>query len=100
MSDRIAIMYLGSIVEIGPTEKIIENPTHPYTNLLISSVPIPDPLYQRKSTDLTDISEARKITEGCKFYLRCPKVKNKCKNNIPSLIEISTDHFVSCFLLE
>jgi len=100
MSNRIAIMYLGSIVEIGPTENLLENPAHPYTNLLISSVPIPDPLFQRTPIDLPDISEAPRITKGCNFYPRCLKAKKNCRNNKPTLMEIGKEHFASCLLLE
>ena len=100
MSNRIAIMLLGSIVEIGPTERIIENSAHPYTDLLISSVPIPDPLYKRKSKEPIENYGIRINIKRCKFYSRCPKANKNCRNDEPTLTEIEEDHFVSCLLFQ
>ncbi len=97
--DRIAIMYLGKIVEIGPTEEIINNPKHPYTKALITAVPVPDPT--AKIPDLP-IKGYVPITpedtiDCCGFALRCPKGKQKCRSNKPEMIRVGERHFVSCF---
>ena len=98
MCDRIGVMYLGKIVEMGPTEKIITNPIHPYTKALITAVPVPDP-----NIAIGDIpiegkipSNAMDLPTGCRFHPRCPEAKEGCKDKEPELIEIEPEHFVSC----
>jgi peptide/nickel transport system ATP-binding protein len=102
MCDRIGVMYLGKIVEMGPTEKIITNFQHPYTKALITAVPVPDP---KISTDEIPIvgkipSNATDLPPGCRFNPRCPGAKEGCRQKEPELFEIEKDHFVSCHLLK
>lgn len=95
MSDRIAIMYYGKIYEVGPTESVIRNPFHPYTQLLLKCVPIPDPSYKRKRVTV-EIKHSSVPEEGCKFYPRCP-FKDRCKKEQPHLVEIGPSHLVACW---
>lgn len=97
LADRVAIMYLGEIVEIGQTEDIFKNPMHPYTKALLSSVPQPD----KKVTKIIlkgDLPSPANLPSGCKFHTRCPFVMEKCKNHVPD--EIGVEHKVKCFLYE
>lgn len=96
MCDNIAIMYLGKIMESGPTEEIIGNMMHPYTKALVSSVPIPDPKYERKPMKIGEALSMACIPEGCRFHPRCPYVKETCKRKEPELREVSKGHFVAC----
>ena len=98
MCDNIIIMYLGKIVESGPTEEIIANMVHPYTKALISSVPIPDPEYKRKSMKIGELLNMTAIPEGCRFHPRCPYAKDICKNKEPAMRELSKGHLVACCL--
>jgi len=96
MSDRIAIMYYGKICEVGPTEEVIENPIHPYTQLLLKCVPIPDPTYERQRVVLN--KQKLFIAEkGCKFRSRCSSRKNRCKKEEPTLVEARKNHWVACW---
>ncbi|WP_300369768.1 ABC transporter ATP-binding protein [Brachyspira sp.] len=102
-ADRIAVMYLGSIVEIGDANEIIDNPKHPYTKALIAAVP--DASSGRvkiiKELPITgEIPSASDIPSGCRFHTRCIYVKDECKNYIPKLNNISNSHYVSCILAE
>lgn len=98
-SDRIGIMYLGKIVELGPTEKVIKNPQHPYTKALISVVPTPDP---KDRTDKIILKGERpdpsNIPPGCRFHPRCPFVMPICRTTAPSPVFVSEGHWVSCHL--
>jgi peptide/nickel transport system ATP-binding protein len=97
--DRIAIMYLGKIVEIGPTEEIINNPRHPYTKALITAVPVPDPTAEISELPIKGyVPMTPEDTLGCcNFALRCPVCKEGCKSNEPEMISVGEGHFVSCF---
>lgn len=97
LADRVAIMYLGEIVEIGDTEEIFKNPMHPYTKALLSSVPQMD----KKTPKIIlkgDLPSPANLPSGCKFHTRCPFVMEKCKNHVPEPIGI--EHKVKCFLYE
>ncbi len=98
-SDRIGIMYLGKIVELGPTEEVIKGPRHPYTKALISVVPKPDP---RMKTDKIILKGERPdpahIPPGCRFHPRCPYAMDKCKEEEPEPMFVSQEHWVSCWL--
>ena len=99
-ADRIAVMYLGTIVEIGDADEIIDNPKHPYTNALIAAVP--DASSGRvniiKELPITgEIPNASDIPSGCRFHTRCIYAKDECRNSIPKLENISYNHLVSCF---
>jgi peptide/nickel transport system ATP-binding protein len=97
--DRIAIMYLGNIVEIGPTEEIINNPQHPYTKALITAVPVPDPTAEIPELPIKGyVPLGPEDTIGCcSFAVRCPDGKQRCKSKEPQMVEVSKGHFASCF---
>lgn len=98
MSDRIGIMYLGTLVETGETEDIIKNPHHPYTRALLSSVPVPDPYYKRQRKKIKgDLPSPIDVPKGCRFYPRCPFAKKGiCDAKKPPVVEIEPGHFVMC----
>jgi peptide/nickel transport system ATP-binding protein len=98
-SDRIGIMYLGKIVELGPTEEVIKKPMHPYTKALISVVPKPDPRMKTEKIILKgERPDPAHIPPGCRFHPRCPYVMEKCKVEEPEAIYVSQEHWVSCWL--
>ncbi len=99
MCHRIAVMYLGKIVEIGETEELLRNPLHPYTRALLSAVPVPDPQYRRQPPDiLGDLSAPIDPPDRCRFYDRCPLANNHCRDNPhPPTEEKSPDHWVACY---
>ncbi|MBI5000847.1 MAG: ABC transporter ATP-binding protein [Euryarchaeota archaeon] len=97
MSDEIAVMYLGNIVEYGPSEDIIKDPYHPYTNALLSAVPIPDPTIKRGRTQIKgDLPSPINLPSGCPFHPRCLFAKEICKEKKPAMREVKTGHFVQC----
>jgi peptide/nickel transport system ATP-binding protein len=99
MCQRTAIMYLGKIVEIGPTEEIINNPKHPYTSALISAVPLTDPQLDRQRIHLPgELPNPVDLPEGCRFRPRCKKMMDCCKQEEPRLQEQAPDHYVACYL--
>ena len=100
--DRIAIMYLGNIVEIGPTEEIINNPRHPYTRALITAVPVPDPTAEIPELPIKGyVPVAPEDTiDSCSFALRCPHAGKKCRSEKPRMLPVGDGHFASCFLVE
>ena len=99
LSDRIAVMYLGEIVEIGTTEEIFSDPKHPYTKALLSSVPqlIGD---KRKDTAALqgELPSPENLPQGCRFHTRCPYVKEECKSQQSANYKFSESHFCRCFL--
>lgn len=99
MCDRVAVMYLGKIVEYSGTRELFENPLHPYTKALLDAVPIPDPLNLRERTPLSgNIPSSTNLPSGCRFRTRCPQVMDVCSKVEPDLIEVSSEHFVACHL--
>jgi len=99
ISDRIAIMYLGKIVEMGKKGEIFSNPLHPYTQALLSAIPVPDPERKRKTIELKgEVPSAIIIPSGCRFHPRCPKAFDRCPLERPILREVRKDHFVACHL--
>ena len=103
MSHRMGVMYLGKLVEVGPADKIFENPLHPYTQMLLSAIPVPDPEMAK------EIKAKRKIIKGeppspinppagCRFHPRCPFAKDVCKKEEPPMVEVEKDHYVACWL--
>jgi oligopeptide/dipeptide ABC transporter ATP-binding protein len=99
ISDRVAVMYLGNIVEIASKEKIYYQPAHPYTQALLSAVPIANPKIKQKRIILTgDVPSPANPPTGCPFHPRCPKVHDKCIEKHPKPIQLTKDHFVTCHL--
>ncbi len=97
--DRVAIMYLGEIVEIGPLEEVFKHPVHPYTGTLLAAVPVPDPKYRRtQPMPKGEVPSSINPPPGCRFHPRCPSAKSMCNTHEPQLVEVSPDHSVSCFL--
>ncbi|MCJ2520182.1 MAG: ABC transporter ATP-binding protein [Candidatus Thermoplasmatota archaeon] len=97
MSDRIAVMYLGRIVEMGDTESVIKNPLHPYTHALLSAVPVPDPKHKHGRVKITgEISSPIDLPPGCSFHPRCPYAKDICEQVKPELREITKGHYAEC----
>ena len=102
IADRVAVMYLGKIVEIGPAAEIYANPRHPYTQALLSAVPEPDPSIQGKRERIVlkgDVPSPAKPPKGCNFCTRCPKVMELCLTEKPDTREVAPGHFVACHLL-
>ena len=102
MCDRIAVMYLGKIVEMGETEEILGNPQHPYTRALLASVPVPDPSHRREGADIRGgISRAINPPPRCRFIDRCPMAADICRSSDhPPLEEADPDHLVACYRRE
>jgi peptide/nickel transport system ATP-binding protein len=95
--DRIAIMYLGKIVETGPTEDVISKTLHPYTKALLAAVPVPDPLARRAEVIITgEVPSAFNPPPGCRFHPRCPYAMEICRKDEPALIDVEKNHFVAC----
>ncbi len=97
ITHRIAIMYAGKIVEIGPTKEIFENPLHPYTKLLIQSLPVVGDRREREGISGRPPSLINP-PPGCRFAARCPFVMDACRSEVPPLVEITPDHFAACWL--
>jgi peptide/nickel transport system ATP-binding protein len=97
MCNRIAVMYLGKIMEMGSVEDIVYEPLHPYTNALLSAVPVPDPKSRRtRLTIKGEIPSPIDPPPGCRFCTRCPAVEEICRKEEPELINIGKEHYVAC----
>ena len=102
ISDRIGVMYLGKLVEIGPSEEIYSHHLHPYTEALLSSVPVPDPEKARIKEQIVlqgDIPSPIDPPSGCRFRTRCPRACEQCAQAEPELKPVGNDHFVACHLV-
>jgi peptide/nickel transport system ATP-binding protein len=103
ISENIYIMYRGSVAEVGSVEKVIKDPQHPYTRLLVSSIPLPDPdIRWGKETDIerkaSSVGARREQVHGCKFSNRCPFVMAECREKAPPLYKTADDRAVACYL--
>jgi len=100
VTDRIAIMYLGKIVEMGPTLEVIDNPLHPYTQALIAAIPVPDPNYKRGDLPISgEIPSPINPPQACRFNTRCPYAFSECTQVEPMLIEAEPGHWVACHMV-
>lgn len=98
LCNRIAVMYLGRIVELSPTEMLHDGALHPYTRALLSASPIANPNLKRKRIILKgDVPNPINPPSGCHFHTRCPESKKQCRSEAPPLVEVSPGHWVSCF---
>jgi oligopeptide/dipeptide ABC transporter ATP-binding protein len=98
ISDKIAIMYLGKIVEMGDKNEIFTHPMHPYTQALLLAIPVPNPERKRRIIELRgEVPSAINIPTGCRFRTRCPCPENQCEEKEPDLIPVSPNHSVACF---
>lgn len=102
ISHRVAIMYLGKIMETGTVEQIFENPQHPYTRILLESVPIPDPKNRRRKKLVLpgEIPSPLNPPSGCPFHTRCPFAKDMCSEKEPDYVEVESGHLVKCHFVE
>lgn len=99
ISDRVAVMYAGKIVELSPTKELFKKQLHPYTIALLCCIPIPDPKIKKEFIVIKgEVPSLINPPSGCKFHPRCPKRMSKCKEIEPELIEINSEHFVACHL--
>ena len=98
--DRIAVMYLGRIVELAKDRELYTSPLHPYTVALLSAIPVPDPNITKKRIILEgDVPSPMRPPAGCHFHTRCPRKKEVCETTVPKLMDIGEGHFVACHLL-
>jgi peptide/nickel transport system ATP-binding protein len=95
--DRIAIMYLGKMCEVGPLAEVYEHSGHPYTHALLEAVPVPDPRHRRKEPmPAGEIPSAINPPSGCRFHPRCPLAREKCLVEEPVLRELRPEHYIAC----
>lgn len=101
ISDRVGVMYLGKLVEIGESNELYENPRHPYTKILMSAIPIPDPDHKVYETNIKgEIPSPLNPPSGCTFRTRCPIAKGICAEKVPELKEIKPGYFCACHFVE
>ena len=97
MCDRLAIMYLGKIVELGPSEDVIDKPVHPYAKALISAIPVPDPAIKIGDIPIKGrVPSPINLPSGCRFWPRCPYADDKCKQEEPEMVEVEKGRWVAC----
>ena len=99
VSDRIAVMYLGKIVELAEADELVSSPKHPYTEALLSAVPVPDPTVKTERILLKgDVPSPVNPPSGCRFHTRCPYKEDICEQEDPPMLEMSPGHTVACHL--
>jgi len=99
--DKTAIMYLGKFVEEATTEELLRNPTHPYTQALITAVPVPDPTGRKSKVAISgEVPSPVDLPPGCRFRTRCPYAMEICRKEEPELVKVGIDHLVSCHLVK
>jgi oligopeptide/dipeptide ABC transporter ATP-binding protein len=100
-TDQMAVMYLGRIVEMGPTRQVLSNPQHPYTKSLVSVLPVPNPRRQHERVILKgEVPNPIDVPSGCRFHPRCPKIFEACSQTDPDLGQVGEGHTAACLLLE
>ena len=100
LSDRVAIMYLGKIVEIAPSRSIYVNPQHPYTQALLTAIPLPDPKSEMHRTVLKgELPNPANPPSGCTFRTRCPLAEKICSEQVPEMIEVGREHYAACHMI-
>ncbi len=101
ISDRIGVMYLGEIVELGASEAVFDSPQHPYTQALLSATPVPDPESKGQRIILEgNVPSPSDPPPGCRFHTRCPVALEKCRRDVPPIVEITKEQWARCHLLE
>lgn len=96
--DNIGVLYLGNMLEISSSERLYTNPLHPYTQMLISSILVPDPRVNTLDNIVVETGVQKRVSTGCKFHNRCPHCTKRCEMEVPVLREIKPGHFVACHL--
>jgi peptide/nickel transport system ATP-binding protein len=100
-TDRMAVMYLGRIVELGPTKEVLTEPRHPYTQSLVSVAPVPNPRRRRQRIILQgEVPNPIEVPSGCRFHPRCPVALERCKQEDPMLFSVAENHQAACLLVE
>jgi oligopeptide/dipeptide ABC transporter ATP-binding protein len=101
ISDRVGVMYLGNMMEMAPAKPMYANPLHPYSQALLSAVPIPDPKAEKNRILLEgDVPSPINPPSGCRFHTRCPYATDRCRQETPKLQEVEAEHFVACHLMD
>jgi oligopeptide/dipeptide ABC transporter ATP-binding protein len=101
VSDRIAVMYLGQIIELASRSELFEHPLHSYTEALLSAILLPNPHQKQQKISLSgEVPSPVEPPLGCRFHTRCPKVMERCGREQPSLRPLAVDHLVSCHLYD
>ena len=97
VSDRVAVMYLGRLCEVGPTEFLYRRPAHHYTSLLLDAIPLPDPdARPAESVPIGEPPSPIAPPSGCRFRTRCPRADQRCSEEVPELRAVAPGHFVAC----
>ena len=103
LCDRVAVMYLGRIVELGTRDDVFVRPHHPYTKALLSAVPVPDPTVGRARRRIVlqgDLPSPARPPDGCRFHTRCPSARDRCRIEVPELRFVRAGHLAACHFAE